>query len=59
MTKKDYILIAEAIRCAYNRGMHRPASALYEDIVDTLASELEYDNPAFKPGVFKEACGYK
>jgi hypothetical protein len=55
MTKKDYVLIAKAIKDAqefYPHGDSRSYS-----IACYLSDALETDNPAFDRSRFLEACG--
>lgn len=59
MTRKDYQLIARAINL--NLGLQRSDSnlegelALYQ-LMGSLVSALERDNPRFAADKFKEAC---
>ena len=50
MTKKDYKLIAEAIRAAYLNQESR------KSVVAELGVRLSKDNPRFNYDAFKEAC---
>ena len=60
MTKKDYIVIANAIRenrnaILYNTEITR--LGIYRLVVDSLANKLKLDNPSFNYEKFFEACG--
>lgn len=65
MTRKDYQLIAEAIREARSISpgavVVAPSTRYHDDGVDTaaryLASALERDNPRFDRARFLKACG--
>lgn len=46
MTRKDYNLIADAIRISEDK----------KDIIENLCRWLKEDNPAFKENVFRKAC---
>ena len=61
MTRKDYILIAAAIRTALediireaNRGVLLPQ---FETLADAIAKALASDNPRFDRERFLKACG--
>lgn len=58
MTKKDYILLANAINEVKHSGVTAGAvlDKVIDKLVDTLATELKRDNPQFKPDVFAAAC---
>jgi hypothetical protein len=55
MTRKDYVLIAKAIKGTYfgNKTWVRNC----EQISDTIARALQSDNPRFDKGRFLKACG--
>lgn len=53
MTKKDYILIASAIKKSSD-GQDN-----VKDVVEAIAEILGYDNPNFQYTRFMEACGFK
>jgi hypothetical protein len=60
MSKKDYELIAQAIRCELEtaRGnFEDSAAAGIEDTAARIASELGNDNPRFDGLRFLRACG--
>lgn len=65
MTRKDYVLIADAIaarRWAVLNGtlpkIHKKAIAdEYARLVDRLCEDLRMDNPAFKPSTFRARAG--
>lgn len=52
MSRKDYVLIAAAIKAADMTELSRRA------LVDVLCVSMKLDNPQFRADVFKEACGY-
>jgi hypothetical protein len=58
MTKKDYILIAQAIRGMYPRDglITAEAWAIRLDVAERLAAYLSTDNPRFDRDKFIEAC---
>lgn len=57
MTKKDYILIAQAIHAA---GWHVESDeATVKRVACQLADNLAFDNPEFKRARFLAACGVK
>lgn len=51
MTKKDYILIAEAIKAACLDAVSR------QSVVAELGVKLAEDSPRFNYDTFKRACG--
>lgn len=53
MTKKDYQLIADAVRQMFSLGDNH----LY--VADMLAVKLAQDNPKFDRDKFLTACGVK
>lgn len=53
MTRKDYYLIANAVRLA---SIERDPNTR-DAIAQRLAIVLAGDNPQFKPALFLEACG--
>lgn len=58
MTKKDYELIARAIR---EVQLSQPELTTYPIllVIEKLALELKFDNPCFNELEFKESCyGY-
>ena len=60
MTKKDYELIAGALKDVHNRVKIGTVESSYDtlsDVIATLASELEHDNPRFDRDRFLTACG--
>lgn len=58
MTRKDYRLIASALKDAREEAKPRKASFFGIDVAaKRIADALEKDNPAFKRAVFLEACG--
>lgn len=64
MTRKDYILIAEAIKLAHD-GSHseqRDVSAIERaaiyDTASLIARALRRDNDRFERAAFMEACGF-
>jgi hypothetical protein len=60
MTRKDYRLIAEALRDARHGDSHRDrpdCSDQFERVVDTLVNAFEADNERFDRGLFYAAVG--
>jgi len=64
MTKKDYILIAEAIRDVYDyqkesdgKGSKALKQGAIEVTVVNIADALRHDNPRFDSRKFVKACG--
>jgi hypothetical protein len=58
MTRKDYELIAESIMTA--RKVQSDIGEMYVSIahlVNTLATDLEVQNPRFNRELFLKACG--
>lgn len=66
MSKKDYDLIAAAVRAARNRvnaELTGGDNLVGRDVLDWVTAELELsmqvDNPRFNPERFRVACGQK
>jgi hypothetical protein len=57
MTRKDYILIAEAIATARKVEQGDTVLVSVAHLANTLATELEIDNPRFNREIFLKACG--
>lgn len=59
MTKKDYILIAKAVKEARDDVQNAPHNEKYivSTVAFALARELEKDNSRFDRQKFIEACG--
>jgi hypothetical protein len=60
MTRKDYQLLAESILTA--RKVQSDIGEMYISVahlVNTLATDLEIDNPRFDRARFLTACGVK
>lgn len=62
MTRKDYVLIAEAVRASRSQIFTRPSEAMVwgracDEVAMTLAAELRSTNPLFDRGRFLRACG--
>lgn len=57
MTRKDYVLLANALRSA--RGTMIGSIETVDTIVAMLAESLKRDNPAFSIDRFKSAIGIK
>lgn len=58
MTRKDYVMIADTIKTA--RKVEGDAGAILVSVAhlaNTLATELEIDNPRFDRARFLDACG--
>lgn len=65
MTKKDYVLIAEALQEAQQEALdNAPPESLtwyrdmYRIVVDSLAECLSEDNANFDKGMFREATDW-
>lgn len=62
MSRKDYVIVASAIREELNQALDQPAisntlvSAL-DSLANTLAERMKHDNPAFDRNRFMAACG--
>ena len=54
MTRKDYEIIARAIRAAYAKRLNNEDVAV---VAQCLSVELAQDNPRFDPLIFRNACG--
>jgi hypothetical protein len=59
MTRKDYILIANAIATARKVELANAVLVSVEHLANTLATELEIENPRFNRETFLTACGVK
>jgi DNA-binding phage protein len=61
MTRKDYILIAEAVKRANDNwtGFAPEAGLAIEGLAKSLSTQLAIDNPRFNRALFLEACGVK
>jgi hypothetical protein len=59
MTKKDYELIARAIKSALEKEEgNTEKQAGVSRLAHILAFELENENPRFQPSKFLKACGF-
>lgn len=56
MTRKDYIVIAAAIRAGRQGTLSQAASIAADRIVDELCDALRADNPRFDTSRFREAA---
>jgi len=59
VTKKDYILIAEALASAYDTaqrmyGTDTKVMGTHQVTVEAISRMLASDNPKFRPGYFRE-----
>jgi hypothetical protein len=59
MTRKDYILIAEAIATARKVEQGDTVLVSVAHLANTLATDLEIENPRFNREMFLTACGVK
>jgi hypothetical protein len=59
MTRKDYELIAEVIKTARKVETGEAVLVSVEHLTNTLATELEIENPRFNRARFLSACGVK
>ena len=60
MTRRDYILIAQAIKdslSTYNAELAKNERLAITDVSYTLASALQAENQAFDKKRFLQACG--
>lgn len=57
MTRKDYELIAAAIKATKPPSHHQAADQQHEWTASTLADALGRDNPRFDRERFIKACG--
>jgi hypothetical protein len=57
MTRKDYILIADAIATARKVEQGDTVLVSVAHLANTLATELQIDNPRFNRETFLTACG--
>jgi len=56
MTRKDYRLIARALRRLEGRASSERDHDLLRELVDELSDELKADNPSFDRDKFIDAC---
>ena len=56
MTRKDYVRIARGINLVYSEQGSRSGKLLVENIANTIAAELQDDNPRFDWERFADAC---
>lgn len=59
MTRKDYQLIADVIKTARKVEQGETVLVSVAHLVNTLATDLEIDNPRFDRARFLVACGVK
>ena len=59
MTKKDYELIAEAIKTSRKVTQGESVLVSVAHLANTLATDLEIENPRFNREIFLKACGVK
>ena len=58
MTRKDYVLIADTIKTARKVELTNGTVLVsVAHLANTLATELEIDNPRFDRARFLDACG--
>lgn len=57
MTRKDYELLAEVIRTSRKVTTGETVLVSVEHLANTLATELEIENPRFDRARFLSACG--
>lgn len=60
MTKKDYEIIANAVKSAMDleRARHSAAVQGCRAVAETLAATFRLNHQQFKPDVFMKACGF-
>lgn len=56
MTKKDYILIADAIAKAFPEALTYAQEEAQTDVIESLCTALKRDNPRFDERKFMDAC---
>ena len=59
MTRKDYVIIADAIATARKVEQGDTVLVSVAHLANILATELEIDNPRFNREIFLTACGVK
>jgi len=63
MTRKDYVIIADAIKGAFNYekdfNQDEESARVVKYVAHTLALSLQFDNPRFDSARFLDACGVK
>lgn len=57
MTRKDYVLIAKAIKEAYEGAFNAEIQIGVKRTASILAQSIQNENPKFDRAVFFEACG--
>ena len=57
MTKKDYELIAEVIKTSRKVTQGETVLVSVAHLANTLATDLEIQNPRFNRALFLTACG--
>lgn len=57
MTKKDYELIAEVIKTSRKVTQGETVLVSVAHLANTLATDLEIQNPRFNRSTFLKACG--
>lgn len=58
MTRRDYVLIANALKLAWDRGnanREESAAEMHEDCFNSIANALQSDNPCFDRDNFYSA----
>jgi hypothetical protein len=63
MTRKDYVMIADAIKGALNYekdfNQNEEGARVVKYVAHTIALSLQFDNPRFDRDRFLVACGVK
>lgn len=60
MTKKDYIWLADHLRCARQRQINKSAECVVIcTMTREMATDLKRQNPRFDRAKFLEACNVK
>jgi hypothetical protein len=57
MSRKDYVLIAEAIKISKEANPEEQSNCLAY-LVGNLQARLLRENPNFKEDIFRKACGF-
>jgi hypothetical protein len=56
MNRKDYVLIADALRCAKPTNFLSEEMVTWNDVVNNLCINLKFDNSRFDEKKFRKAC---
>lgn len=59
MTRKDYVLIAQAIKRAKDECLSDDTTGAVKQAARNVALSMERDNPRFDRARFMAACGFE